>query len=160
MLDGAFQVIDRRQQILDEILGAVADRLLALAQRAAAEVLEIRLEADQAVLGLDQLGREVLDPSRLGGRFGALAAARALGGRRLGAGGGDGLGGLAQRLLELGAGRQHSPRGFLGEGFPALRHGLRGRELGKVLLSGPIRHAQSFSVITSERYRTSGITRA
>ena len=157
MVDRALQVIDRRQEILEEILGAVADRLLPLAQRAAAEVLEVRLEADQAILGLDQLGREILDPGRRGGRFGAL------GGRRLGAGAGvgDGLRGLAQRLLQLGARRQHPPGGSSSarDSQPSAT-GSGGRELGKVLLSGPIRHAQSFPVITSERYRTSGITRA
>jgi hypothetical protein len=88
VVDRALQVIDRRQEILEEILGAVADRLVPLAQRAAPEVLEIRLEADQAVLGLDQLGREVLDPIRLGAPFGVSRGRfGALGGRRLGAGG-------------------------------------------------------------------------
>ena len=67
VIDGALQIIDRRQQILEEILGAVADGLLALALRAAAEVLEIRLQPDQAVLGLDELGREVFDAALGGG---------------------------------------------------------------------------------------------
>ena len=61
VVDGALQIIDRREQILEEILGAEAERLLPLALGAAAVVLEIRVQADQTVLGLDELGREILD---------------------------------------------------------------------------------------------------
>jgi hypothetical protein len=48
--NGPFEVIDHRNQVLEEILGAVLGRFLALAQRALAEILELGLEAQQAIL--------------------------------------------------------------------------------------------------------------
>jgi len=49
MIERAFQIIDRPQQILDEILVPVHQGLLALLEAAATEVVELGLEASVTV---------------------------------------------------------------------------------------------------------------
>src|SRR4029453_7485456 len=61
VLYGAIQVIDRRQQILDEILVPVAVRLLALAQVALAEVVEVGGEPEQPLLEGGRLLAQLLE---------------------------------------------------------------------------------------------------
>jgi hypothetical protein len=127
MVHGAVQVIDRRQQILDEILVAVAVRFLALAQvrRRKLSKSAARRQRSSAPRSLE-LGAEPLDlhPKLLvllGGELDALpdphALARGTPTRRLRAL--DGRGGLAQRLLELGARREASEGRLLLEGLSA-----------------------------------------
>src|SRR5215468_2263363 len=53
--DGPFEVIDHRNQVLEEILGTVLGRLLALAERPLAEILELGLEAQQPIVGIGEL---------------------------------------------------------------------------------------------------------
>jgi len=55
MLQRALQIIDRTQQILDEILVAILERLLALFEAATTEVVELGLEAGVPVRYLLQL---------------------------------------------------------------------------------------------------------
>src|SRR3974390_3224890 len=64
VLNCALQVIDRGQQILDEILMAVLIRLLALLERSAAKVLEVGLKAYKAVVPLLELRTEGLHLGR------------------------------------------------------------------------------------------------
>src|SRR5262249_21672633 len=141
-------------QVLEEILGAVLSRFLALAQRALAEVLELGLQAQQAVVGVGELLAQPRSDRlglALGDRFGVEQTGLARGPRGL-CGGGIGIGlldrfhRLAQRRLELGIDRDRAAFVLGRLGIPAL-----------VALRT---HPRSFSVMAREQNATSGITRA
>ena len=145
MFDGAFQVIDRGEQILDEILVSVALRLLAVPNPPFAEILELRLETQGPVLDLGQDGRllfgvvtnrleferKCFDGDLVGG---GLAGGAHLFFRRLA----QCLGRLAQRVLELGAGRNGA------------RHRLFSRVLA-VAVTPPRAQVASFPVSSREQ---------
>ena len=147
VIDGALQVIDRRKQILDEILVAVLGGLLALLEGAPAEVLELGLKPQVLILvggqtshGIGRLGLIFRQDAGVGLLGTGVAFAGGLGR------GFDGLGGLAQRLLEFRVGRERS--------LPVVRSG----PVALIPLLG--RHAWSFSLTTWEKKLTSGITRS
>src|SRR5262249_36422710 len=148
VVDGAIQVIDRRQQLLDEILVAVLLDLEPLARGAPAEVLEVRVQAQAAVAQRVELGGEL----RLAGRRPRRRLPRARGTLLAAL---DRLGGLAQRLLELGARRERAPRllGVLPARLPALAGPARAGPLARA------RHEESRSPIACERKPTSATTR-
>ena len=151
MCNGPFEVIDHRNQVLEEILGAILGSFLALAQRTLAEILELGLEAQQAILGVGELLahprdhrlglplRERLrleDPvARCRSRAPGRGSARIC----------DRFGRFAQRRLELGIDRDR-----------AALVGGRFRLPAFVALAT---HPESLSVIAREQNATSGITR-
>jgi hypothetical protein len=165
VLDGAIQVIDRSQQILDEILVPVPVRVLSFLQRAAAEILELGLEAQVVLLGGVELGAFRLVAGLEALELGRERLHHRLAGTDCGAGRGagvgarlsprlDGLAGLAQGGLELVGGAHRALGRGLGEGFPPLRFGL-GLRLFFFGIPGfvghrPWPHALSFLVIRRE----------
>ncbi len=140
VVDGAIQVIDRREQILDEILVTVLMGFGALPERPSPKILEVRLKPQELVLGLLELERRILR-GRLPLRE-ALRLVPPLGLLHR-------LGGLAERLLELRARRERPLRSLLGRGLAIL--GLLGPfdlDLPALLLRA---HERSFPVTSSEK---------
>ena len=118
VLDGTIQIIDRRKEILDEILVAVLDHVLPVLVGPTPEIVEIREKTDVFIPVFDQLAGHPLDffAAELFGRrglFGVLHVALFV----------DRFRSLSQGRLEF---RIHGQGGlrFLGHGLPAL--GLAG----------------------------------
>jgi hypothetical protein len=149
--DGPLEVIDHRNQVLEEILGAVLNRFLALAERSLAEVLELGLQAQQAIVGVGELFAEpgcdrfgLPLRNRLGIEQAVLAVRARLRGGSLRLF--DRVHRRTQRRLELGIDRDRA----------AL---VRGRLRLPAVVALATHHPSSLSVMAREQKATSGITR-